>query len=91
MDIQARPMTRAERKAFQSAGLDMRRNASQFRKWHEAGEDSQIAVLQDEAEDWILDNMYPELPAEVPNNEASKLATDTYNLTFGLAEEEKNS
>jgi hypothetical protein len=92
MDIQARPMTRPERKAFQAAGLDARRNASKLQQWKEQQKFEDVIIFNDEAEDWILDHIYgDELPADIPNNEASKLAIDTYNLTFGLAEDEKNS
>jgi hypothetical protein len=43
-------------------------------------------------EDWILDHIYPDLPDDYPQSEASELASKTFRMTFNIPEDdEKNS
>lgn len=90
--IQPRAMTVGERRAFQAAGLDLRRRSTEIKQLEAAKDYSGIVLMNDEKEDWILTNIYPDLPADMSNPEATALAEATFNLTFGMAEtERKNS
>lgn len=89
----ARPMTRTERKKFQAAGLDPRKNANKLKKLSDEQDYDAIVEANDGMEDWILDNIYGDkLPEDAANPDCTELAKRTFELTFGMSgEEEKNS
>lgn len=89
----ARPMTRKERKAFQEAGHDPRKNANRLKKMSDEQNYDAIVEANDGMEDWILDNIYGDsLPDDAANPDCTALAKRTYELTFGMSDEdEKNS
>lgn len=102
-----RPMTRAEVKAIQAAGLDPRSTrailvkAKNIMDLPEDDEAKALEVLEDidavselneKIVDWILDNVYKDYDFDnAPFPECKQLANETYRLTFGGTPEEEKN
>ena len=81
---EAKPMTRRQWIAFKESGLD-----PAFQE--DTAEPSMLLRLQANAYDWIIKNVYDaEALADFPMNQLNRLAEQTYFLTYGRAEAEKN-
>ena len=78
--IKARSLTVKEMRALRKAGLD-----PAF-----ANKDGGIEVTAGMV-DWILEHIYGgQIADDMPYNEAFRLATDTYSMTYGQESEAKN-
>lgn len=104
----ARPLTRLEAKAIQTAQLDPRSTRpillkakkivdlpddDEERAMEMMEEIDAVNELNDEIQDWILDNVYKDYDFDsTPLPDCRRLADETYKLTYGAStEEEKNS
>ncbi len=78
---QPRALTRDEIKALRAAGLDP------------AFTENDVTMkLNTDMVDWILDNIYKDFSfANLPYSDCLKLATKSYQMTYSVASEEKNS
>ena len=78
---EARPLTRSELKLLRNNGLDP--------AFLESETSIRISV---EMVEWILDNIYQECDfSHVSYSECLRLATKTYQLTYSIDDEVKNS
>ena len=78
--IKARSLTVKEMRALRKAGLD-----PAF-----ANKDGGIEATAGMV-DWILEHVYgAQIADDMPYNEAFRLATDTYSMTYGQESEAKN-
>lgn len=102
-----RPMTRAEARAIQAAGLDPRSTRpilAKAKKVIDLNDDDEnkamemleeidaINEINEKIRDWILDNVYKDYNFDnTPLPDCRKLADETYKLTYGASPEEEKN